>query len=104
MTVGVRVDRKSGSIIDVLGKPQFRLMEIQDIPETRAANYRPGGQREFDAADWQRIVRAKGDFGAIGVQLNHGNPLPGFKRYMAFPRNGIRMVPSGEKVDVPSTR
>ena len=91
MTVNVRIDRRTGQVIEVIGEPRFLLLEIDEIQEPASAGYRAAGQREFGSHEWHEVVASKGDFAVIGIQLNRDGPVPGFKRYVAYPRNGIRM-------------
>lgn len=96
MTVGVRVNRQSGAI-DVVGSPTFVLLEIQSIQgdrevSDREVSYRGSSQREFGADEWRQVVEANGDFSAIGITLNLNNPVPGLDRYLAQPRNGMRLA------------
>ncbi len=92
MTVTVRIDRRSGSVIQVIGEPRFLLLEVQRIERSGAVAYPAMNQHEFGADKWQQVVNANGDFSVIGIQLNRNNPVPGWQRYVARPRNGLRMV------------
>jgi hypothetical protein len=99
MTVDARVDRRSAKVIEVIGKPRFLLLEVHEIIGSREVGYRAAGQRAFGADEWQQVVRAKGDFTIIGIQLDRNNPVPGFNRYLAYPHNGVRMSKTNNGAD-----
>jgi hypothetical protein len=96
MMVDLRIDRRSGRVIEILGEPRFLLLEVQEVLGSRGVNYRGAGQWEFTAEEWRQVVKAKGDFAAIGIQLDRHHPVPGFERYRGAPRNGIQMSRSAD--------
>jgi hypothetical protein len=91
MRVRVRVDRSSGRVTEVVGEPRFLLLEIKEIRDSREVRYNGNHQREFGVDQWHQVVRAKGDFSVIGIQLDRSNPVFGFDRYKAVTRTGIQM-------------
>jgi hypothetical protein len=101
MRVSVRVDRSSGRVTEVVGQPQFRLVEIKEIRDSRQVSYNGNRQHEFGLEQWHQVVKAGGDFAAIGIQLNRNNPVPGFDGYRAAPRNGIQMRPKNDTAPLP---
>lgn len=77
--VDVEVDYKHNKIAKTVGKPQFYLVELDTI--------RGGGSTtkqgfQFGESQWTKIVAAKGDFSAAGIQLNTNAPLAGFDEYV----------------------
>jgi hypothetical protein len=100
MWVSVRVDRNSGRVAGVVGEPRFRLLEIEEIRNSREVSYKD--QREFGLDQWRQVVRAQGDFSAIGIQLDRSRPVSGFDRYKALPRGGIQMRSKDDAVPLPS--
>ena len=101
MWVRVRVDRSSGRVTEVVGEPQFRLLEIIEIRDSREVSYNGNQQREFGADQWRQVVKAKGDFSVIGIELDRNNPVVGFDRYKAEPRNGIQMRSENNAAKIP---
>jgi hypothetical protein len=91
MTVGVRVDRRSGRVTEVLGAPRFSLMEIEKIQGSQEVMYRPANEHKFGADEWRQVVKAQGDFSVIGIQLDRTNPVPGFDSAQGLAPNGMRM-------------
>jgi hypothetical protein len=91
MWVPVRVDRNSGQVTEVIGKPQFRLVEVAEIRNSREVQYKGDHPYEFGLEQWHRVVGSQGDFSAIGIQWDRNRPVPGFDSYKAAPRNGIQM-------------
>lgn len=101
MWVAVRVDRSSGQVTEVVGEPRFRLVEIDEIRNSREVSYNGNHQREFGLDQWRQVVRAKGDFSAIRIQLDRNDPVSGFDRYKAAPRNGIQMHSKADAAPLP---
>lgn len=91
MSVRVRVNRSSGDVTEIVGNRKFWLYEISSIRDGREASFSGAGQREFGVGEWQRIVKAGGDFSAIGIKLDRGHPVSGFESYRAVFSNGIQM-------------
>ena len=91
MRVRVQVDRSSGRVTEVVGEPRFLLLKIKEIRDSREVRYDGNHQREFGVDQWHQVVRAKGDFSVIGIQLDRNNPVFGFDRYTAVTRTGIQM-------------
>lgn len=88
MWVKTEVDRQSGKVSKVIGEPRFILAEVSRISR-RGVSYQGG--HEFGAEEWQKVVKAKGDFSVIGIRLDRNHPVRGFAEYMKIPRNGIQM-------------
>lgn len=101
MRVSVRVDRSSGQVTEVIGEPQFSLVEIAEIRNLREVQYKGDHSYEFGLEQWQQVVRAQGDFLAIGIQLDSNHSVPGFDRYKAAPRNGIQIRLEGDAASLP---
>jgi hypothetical protein len=101
MIAGVRVDRRSGRVTEVIEAPRFQLLEIETTDGTRTT-FRQASQREFGVDQWRQVVKAGGDFSVIGIQLDRSNPVPGFERYQAQAQNGIRMRADGDKALAPA--
>lgn len=89
MAIDVRVDRRTGRVMEVVGEPEFKLREIGAVQGSQGVTYK--SESEFGTEKWQQVVQANGDFSVIGIFLNHQNPVPGINRYFARPRNGIRI-------------
>lgn len=64
------------------GEPEFQLREVAKVEKTAdgrlSVEFNPDGHRTFGAGDWQRLVKAGGDFSAIGYTCNTNSPAPGF--------------------------
>lgn len=94
MLVPLRIDRRSGNVLKVLGKPEFVLCEIVSItlrPDGSIEGVSNGESHQFGLTDWQKVVAAKGDFSGIGVQMKRGGAVANFDKYQTSPRNGIQM-------------
>ncbi len=91
MVVRAKVERPSGKVIEVVDEPRFILMKIEEVTGGGGTSYDGASQREFGANEWAKVVKAKGDFGVIGIELNYNDPVPGFEGLIAHPRNGVQM-------------
>jgi hypothetical protein len=55
---------------------------VDILSDGRASvSYGGPGQREFGAAEWKKVVEAKGDFSVIGIQLKRNSPVPNWDKY-----------------------
>lgn len=82
MKVPVRMTADFGEIKEVLGDPDFKLLEVSAITdEGRGAMYDPEGGRHLSADDWAKIYRAKGDFSAVGITLKKNPPVRDFDKH-----------------------
>jgi len=100
MVVSIEIDRHSGAAKKVLNKPQFVLARVVAItlrPDGTVGSISYGESYSFDLVDWKKLVAAKGDFSAIGIQLVSGKPVANIDTYQKSPRNGLRMVGPNEK-------
>jgi hypothetical protein len=82
MCVGIRVNRRTSEVSKVIGTPEFQLLELESVDMTSAApsiTYHAPGYHKINAAEWQRVVAAKGDFSVIGIDINRDRPIPNFK-------------------------
>jgi hypothetical protein len=81
MTVPVRMTDNFDEVKEVLGTPEFQLLEVSAITdEGYGAKYDPQGARHFSADDWAKIYRAKGDLSAAGISLKN-QPVRDFEKY-----------------------
>jgi hypothetical protein len=87
--LGMRVDvevNRSSEVTKVIGEPKFYLSEVARVDvgpgDGVSVAYQPSGHREFGAADWEKVVKAKGDFSVIGIKLNRSSPVPNFDKYV----------------------
>jgi hypothetical protein len=80
MWVDVEVDQRSSEISTILDAPKFRLLEVGrvDLSSERGPSISYQGQREFNAAEWERVVEADGDFSVIGIEINNSQPIANF--------------------------
>jgi hypothetical protein len=93
MTVDIRVDRRTSEVSKIIGTPVFQLLEIQSVDMSSGAprlHHRAPGGREFNAADWDKIVAAKGDFSAIGIQMHEDGPISNFDDLLKWSRSRSR--------------
>jgi hypothetical protein len=81
MRVAVVFDKERRKIKS-FGEPEFQLREVAKV--SKAADGRlyvefdTDGYRTFGTEDWQRFVKAGGDFSAIGYTCKTNSPSPGF--------------------------
>jgi hypothetical protein len=63
---------------------RFHLVEIAEITnQGSGASFNPGGERAFGEQEWNKVVAAKGDFSALGVQLKTNTAVEGVHRYIS---------------------
>jgi len=81
MQLPVILDSSGSKVIDY-GEPRFTLWEAASVKRNKSGiaetTLNPAGERSFGPAEWQKIVKAGGDFGAIGYTMLTNNPVPGF--------------------------
>jgi hypothetical protein len=83
MQVIVKVDRKFSRITEVVGEPTFYLDELVAIDAMDGTDCAAYGEHwVFGLHDWNKVVKAKGDFSAIGIKLKRNQPVPGFDRFV----------------------
>ena len=84
MQVVVKVDRNFSRITEVVGEPTFHLNELTSIDRTANGSDSAacGQQWVFTLDDWNKVVKAKGDFSVIGIRLKQHQPVPGFDRFV----------------------
>jgi hypothetical protein len=94
MIVPLQVNRRTGKIRQVLGKPRFLLYSIINVqlrPDGTVDQVRFGESKELSPADWEKVVAAKGDFSVIGLSIVRGKPVANFNAYRAGIPNAIQM-------------
>jgi hypothetical protein len=78
----------SGEEIVEYGEPTFLILEFSEVKSSPEGNpttsLRREGQRRFGSVDWQKIVEANGDFGAIGYHMITNQPIPGAESRIAY--------------------
>ena len=68
--------------------PVYRLTEIDRItrrPEGGISYVFSGEAEEFGVEEWKKLWKSKGDFAAIGIELDSTRPLPDFDSLLAGP-------------------
>jgi hypothetical protein len=88
MQLPVVFDSSRSKVIDY-GEPRFTLWEAASVKRNKSGiaetTLNPAGERRFGPTEWQKIVEAGGDFGAIGYTMHTNRPVPGFSgRKMAI--------------------
>jgi len=90
-SIDVWIDFHSHRVTNVASAPTFHLWEARKI------TVHPGGSVEceyeppgylFGEEKWNKIVAARGDFSAAGIQLKTNSPVPGFDEYIQAWREG----------------
>ena len=82
MYVGIRVNRRTSEVSKVIGTPEFQILELESVDMTSGApsiGYDPSGYHKINAAEWDRVVQAKGDLSVIGIDIDKDRPIPNFK-------------------------
>lgn len=74
LTMQVPMRVTSATSGEAAGPPGFWLNEIVSVTG-RATSF--GRQWTFGPDEWERLVRADGDFSAIGIELRRDAPVPG---------------------------
>ncbi|MDQ6632112.1 MAG: hypothetical protein M3Y82_10220 [Verrucomicrobiota bacterium] len=96
MTAKVTLDGERRKV-KAFDAPEFFIREISVVTVERREGRQPDGspvvaeilrsgksgdaQMRFDAARWEKIVEAGGDFSVIGFPLKTNSPAPGFEDY-----------------------
>lgn len=60
------------------GEPNFYLLEVKSVSRDGVISFNSRDQKTFRGAGWQKIVKAHGDFRAIGYDMVTNQPVPGF--------------------------
>lgn len=67
------------------GEPEFQLREVAKVVKAADGSlyveFDTDGYRTFGTEDWQRFVKAGGDFSAIGYTCKTNSPSPGFDEW-----------------------
>ena len=82
MYVGIRVNRRTSEVSKVIGTPEFQILELKSVDMTSGApsiHYDSSGYHKINAAEWDRVAEANGDFSVIGIDINRDRPIPNFK-------------------------
>jgi len=78
----------SGEEIVEYGEPMFLVLEFSEVNSSPdgipATSFRGEGQRRFGSLEWQKIVEASGDFGAVGYHMITNRPIPGAESRIAY--------------------
>ncbi len=63
------------------GEPSFGISEFERVLLSKSGQletwFKKESQRGFGSTEWQKIVEANGDFGAIGYRMITNQPIPG---------------------------
>jgi hypothetical protein len=66
------------------GDPALFLNEYTSVTRNERFHIEEDGlHRRFGLPEWQKLSTARGDFGAIGVELTRDKPVPNFAAYWA---------------------
>ena len=88
MWVDIEIDRRNSEVSRVVDTLKFRLLEVTRVDMLSdgrpSISYGGSGQREFSAADWKKVVEAKGDFSVIGIQIRNDAPIANFDELMKW--------------------
>jgi len=94
MTTEVRIDWKERSVQEVLSAPKFYLHEVEAIIRDSVG---PGAsfshQWIINETDWDKLVKAKGDWSALGIPVRTNDPVPDFDAYVKACRAPIERIP-----------
>lgn len=76
----VIVDKQANRITQVVGAPRFYISEVIKVSTNAhgSAVIDHGDSWEMDVAQWKKVVKANGDFGAAGINLQIDRPVPKF--------------------------
>ena len=73
-------------------EPQFRMLEVSSVSHSQSwwssetsISYSSHHQKEFNLADWKKLVNSNGDFSDIGIELDKDHPIANFEK--VFPNN-----------------
>jgi hypothetical protein len=84
LQVNVDIDYRSHTIKGNVSQPKFSLLEVGSLIRgakgVRGADI--AGQWILDEAKWKTLVKANGDWSAIGIPVNTNSPIPGFDEYV----------------------
>ncbi len=85
----VKVNGDFSKVVSV-SSPAFHLAEVTWANSGGACRY--GDVYRFGEADWEKVVKAKGDFSVIGLHLTLDSPVPNFDNYVQGLRRTILTV------------
>ncbi len=88
LTMQVPVAIASSNIGKKTGNPRFYLVEIREVTVSAKGQVEAtfGESLEFGLAEWNKVVDANGDFGAIGFQFKNDAPVKNFDMLTAHAR------------------
>lgn len=86
MWTDIEVDRRTSTVVRVIGSPRFRWLEIEriDLSSGGSPGLSYGVQRDFTADEWRRVVEADGDFSVVGIELTTDSAIAGFDRLISW--------------------
>jgi len=83
LQVDVEIDYRNHTIKKNVSPPKFYLWEVEStfgIESPKSAKI--SGQWILDQTKWEELVRAKGDWSALGIPVRTNSPVPGFEDYV----------------------
>lgn len=79
------------------GEPEFQIREVAQVRKTSGGGwgveFDTDGYRAFGAGEWQQLVKAGGDFSAIGYPCKTNSPVAGFADWQADEESRMRRQP-----------
>jgi hypothetical protein len=88
MQVKIRVNASFSEVTEVIGDPEFYLVEVLKTERTNGGWHDQNGQNwNFGGEEWEQLVAAKGDFSAIGIHLKKDQPVDNFREATQHTRN-----------------
>jgi hypothetical protein len=91
----VKIDYQQCRVVTNTSAPKFYLYEVESL--TRDASGINGAniahQGTFDEEKWAALLRAKGDWSAIGIPVKTNDPINGFDEYVKRNRESRVRIP-----------
>lgn len=96
MRISVAFDKERRKIKS-FGEPEFQIREVANVRKTPGGGlyieFDTDGFRTFGAGEWQQLVKAEGDFSAIGYLCKTNSPADGFADWRMDEESRMRGQP-----------
>ena len=83
MQVRVELSGRYGTIVQVVDKPHYYLIELKNVfTEDGQLGTKDGIQHTFGPPEWKKLVENQGDFSVIGITVYRDRPVAMFDEYV----------------------
>ena len=83
LQVDVAINYWNNEVEKIVSSPKFYLVEVDStVRENVGTGANSLNGWEFDEAKWKKLLQAKGDWSAIGINVRTNDPVVGFEDYV----------------------